>query len=46
VPRDFYEAYPEIRGVEYPVCLSHTVIPALIAGKIKEYLAAVPNITG
>lgn len=46
VPPAFYEAYPEIAGVDYPICFSHPLIREVIGAKVHEYLDAVPETDG
>ena len=46
LPPGFVELYPEVRGVDYPVCLSSEFLKAFIREKYVEFFEGVPSADG
>jgi len=45
-PPALLEAYPEIRGVDYPVCFSHPFIREFVTAKFDEFFTRMPEVDG
>jgi hypothetical protein len=45
-PAGMLEAYPEIRGVDYPVCFSHPFILEFVNAKFDEFFRRLPEVDG
>ncbi|HZS52715.1 MAG TPA: hypothetical protein VFA54_17740 [Bryobacterales bacterium] len=46
LPPGFAELYPQVRGTEYPVCLSHEFLGRFIRDKYIEFFERVPSVDG
>jgi hypothetical protein len=45
-PPGFVEVYPEVRGVDYPICFSHPFVLEFVDKKFDEFFRNVPEIDG
>jgi len=45
-PDNMLDAYPEMRGVEYPYCFSHPLVFRFIDAKLDEFFARLPEVDG
>lgn len=45
-PPGFVEAYPEVRGVDYPICFSHPSILEFVDAKFDEFFRKLPEVDG
>jgi len=45
-PPGFVEAYPEVRGVDYPICFSHPFILEFVDAKFDEFFRKLPEVDG
>lgn len=45
-PDRMLEAYPEIRGVDYPICFSHPLVMRFLNAKIDEFFRRLPEVDG
>ncbi len=45
-PPGLVEAYPELRGVDYPVCFSHPFIRQFLDAKFDEFFRRLPEVDG
>lgn len=45
-PDRMLEAYPEMRGVEYPYCFSHPLVMKFLKAKIDEFFRRLPEVDG
>jgi hypothetical protein len=45
-PPGFVDAYPEVRGVDYPICFSHPFIFEFVDAKFDEFFRKLPEVDG
>jgi hypothetical protein len=45
-PDRMLEAYPEMRGVEYPYCFSHPMVMKFLHSKVDEFFRRLPEVDG
>ncbi|MEO7652096.1 MAG: hypothetical protein ABIZ80_16655, partial [Bryobacteraceae bacterium] len=45
-PDRMLEAYPEMRGVDYPFCFSHPLVMRFLNAKIDEFFRRLPEVDG
>lgn len=45
-PDHMLEAYPELRGVDYPICFSHPVVFEFLDAKLEEFFRRLPEVDG
>jgi len=46
LPPGFADLYPQVRGVDYPVCLSSEFLKQFLRAKYTEFFSAVPSVDG
>jgi hypothetical protein len=46
LPPGFIELYPQVKGVDYPVCLSNEFLHEFLRAKYQEFFAGAPSIDG
>ncbi len=46
LPPGFVELYPEVRGADYPVCLSNEFLRRFIRDKYIEFFEGAPSVDG
>src|SRR5207247_1566808 len=46
LPAGFVDLYPEVRGTDYPVCLSSDFLKKFLRSKYIEFFSAAPSIDG
>ena len=45
-PENMLDAYPEMRGVDYPYCFSHPLVAKFIDAKVDEFFRRLPEVDG
>lgn len=46
LPPGFVDLYPQVKGTDYPVCLSHEFLKKFLRNKYIEFFTAAPSIDG
>jgi hypothetical protein len=46
LPPGFLELYPQVRGVDYPVCLSNDFLHQFLRDKYREFFSGAPSVDG